>query len=270
VRRGVFAAIFVVALVGGGGAALLRPDLIQRLSGAEVSRTPPSTGIQRSEAVVTPVDVAFDIGAIVDEPAAADSASAPPAPAGAAAEIVVSANPNAAEAATTAPPPAQSASQTAPEAEAMPAPAPTRVVRTGFLSVSASPGAEVHVDGVYRGDVPPALRLELAAGNHSIECRRPRHEAYRESLRIVPGELSTRSVTLKKLKGTVSLTTQAGAEVYVDGKLLGVTPFRQPLELDSGQHVISIKKPGFNTWSSQVSVQPKETLPLRITLSPRY
>jgi serine/threonine protein kinase len=266
VRRGVIAATFLATIIGIGATALLRPDIIQRVSGAEISAAPPETSVQRSEAVVTPVDGVFDIGALVDETATADSANASPSPTGA------TSNPAAVAAAETVPPPTSTSAQseTKPEAKPNPTPTATRVVRTGFLSVSANPGAEVYVDGVYRGDAPPSLRLELVAGNHTLECRRPRHESYRESLRVVPGELSTRSVTLKKLKGIVSLTTQEGAEVYIDGRLLGVTPLQRPIEVDAGKHVISIKKPGFNTWTSQVSVQSKETLPLRITLSPRY
>jgi hypothetical protein len=147
---------------------------------------------------------------------------------------------------------------------------PAAVVRKGFLSVNASPGAEVYVDGVYRGDAPPALRLELASGPHTLECRRPRHETYREALRITTGELSRRSVILKKLMGIISLTTQDGAEVYIDGKLVGVTPMHGGIELAVGEHQMTIKKNGFNAWNSRVTIQPNKNLPLHITLSRRY
>jgi serine/threonine-protein kinase len=240
---------------------LLRPDLIERFSGTEVNGSPPTNGIQRSEAVVTPVDATFDLGTLVEM----DSARAPAgAPAGASAESVRAARPPE----TTAPAPVPPATQPPPEPAARPEPEP--VVRMGYLSVNAEPGAEIYIDGVYRGDAPPALRLKLVAGNHTLECRRPGHESYSESLRIVTGELSRRSVTLRKFKGMLSVTTQEGAQIYVDGKLIGVTPLRRPLDIDAGDHMVTIKKPGFNTWSSQVTVRPKETFPLHITLSPRY
>jgi serine/threonine protein kinase len=143
-------------------------------------------------------------------------------------------------------------------------------VRSGYLKIEARPSAEIHIDGVYKGDTPPAISLELPAGEHRVECRHPRYETYTEVLKITSGEMSRRNITLRTLKGIISLTTQEGAEVYIDGRLFGVTPMRKPIELDAGPHMVTLKKPGFFTWSSEVTVEPKKTLPLRITLSPSY
>jgi serine/threonine protein kinase len=158
-----------------------------------------------------------------------------------------------------------------PVQEAVPIQEPPKAPpRMGFLKIEAHPSAEVYVDGVYKGDTPPAMSLKLIAGEHKVECRHPRYEDYREVLRIVNGELSRRVITLKKLRGTLSLVTQEGAELYIDGKLIGVTPMREPIDLDSGPHMVTLKKSGYHTWSSEVTVEPKKTLPLKITLSPRY
>jgi len=147
-----------------------------------------------------------------------------------------------------------------------PAPKP----RLGYLSINARPGAEVYVDGVYKGDTPPPLSLKLTGGDHKVECRHPRYENYVENLKITTGELSRRDVTLKKLMGVISLATQEGAELYVDGVLVGSTPFKKPIELDAGPHMLTLKKEGFYTWNSNVTVEPKRVMPLKITLSPKY
>ncbi len=163
--------------------------------------------------------------------------------------------------------------QETPRQEPVPVPEkekPKPAPRMGYLRIEARPGAEIYVDGVYKGDTPPELSLKLNAGAHKIECRHPRYEDYIEVLKIVNGELSRRNVTLRTLKGIVSLATQEGAELYIDGKLVGVTPIRKPIELDSGPHMVTLKKTGFFTWSSEVTIEPKKTLPLHITLSPRY
>ncbi len=264
-RRGIVAAAIALVLVGGSAAGVFRPDLLQRFTGAEVGSIPPASRIQRSEAVLMPVDHAFDLKALVDATvaAAAESTTTAGTPAGASAESSVGT------------PPAQNVAATAavteePVASEPAAPAPRRVARTGYLTINASPGAEVYVDGVYRGDTPPALRLELTAGSHTLECRRARSETYRESLSITRGELSRRNVIMKTLKGVIHLTTQAGAQVFIDGKLLGVTPFRRPLEVTAGSHQVTIRKVGFNAWSSQISVEARQTLPLNITLSRKY
>ncbi len=141
---------------------------------------------------------------------------------------------------------------------------------TGFLLVDAGTTAELWVDGVYRGDVPPAQRMELPAGRHEVECRRPGYVPYRETIRIVTGELSQRHVTLQRQHGRVVLVTEPGATLFVDGRPAGVTPLAAPIELEAGVHTLTLRKGGFHTWHSSVTVQPDETMTLRIALSPRY
>jgi len=126
----------------------------------------------------------------------------------------------------------------------------------------------VWIDGIYKGDAP--VRMTLRAGRHKVEFRHPRYHTYSEDLKITNGELSRRNVTLKKLTGIVSLATIEGAEFYVDGKLFGLTPILKHIKLDAGPHTLTIKKQGYFTWSNEVTVEPGQTLPLKITLSPQY
>jgi serine/threonine-protein kinase len=142
--------------------------------------------------------------------------------------------------------------------------------REGYLMITMEPEGQVYVNGVYRGLANPKLRLTLNAGMNNIECRADQHDRYQESLRIIAGETSSRTVILHKFKGTISLATQEGAEFYVDGNLIGVTPLLRPIEVDAGRHTLTIKKANHYTWTSEVTVEPNATLPLRITLSPRY
>jgi len=142
--------------------------------------------------------------------------------------------------------------------------------REGYLSLTADPSCEVYVNGTYRGDASPTLRLTLPAGRQTVECRHPKCEPYFETLTIVSGELSRRTVTLQRLRGIISLATTEGAELYIDGRLIGVTPILRPIEVDAGTHTVTIKKSNFYAWTSEVVVESNETLPLRITLSPRY
>jgi serine/threonine protein kinase len=145
-----------------------------------------------------------------------------------------------------------------------------RPKRDGYLTLEVEPLAQVYVNGTYRGDASPTLRLTLPAGAQTIECRYPKHEPYTETLRIVAGEMSRRTIILKKLKGVISLSTQEGAEFFVDGEFIGTTPIRRPIEVPAGTHALMIKKLNYFTWTSEVMIEANETLPLHITLSPRY
>jgi serine/threonine-protein kinase len=142
--------------------------------------------------------------------------------------------------------------------------------REGYLLLNVEPYAQVYINGVYRGDASPTLRLTLPANLVSVECRAENRESYLESIRIVPGELSRRTIELKKRVGIISLATTEGAELYIDGQLFGITPILRPIEVPAGVHTLMLKKDRYYTWSSQVTVEANGTLPLRITLSPRY
>lgn len=142
--------------------------------------------------------------------------------------------------------------------------------KKGWLSITALPTAEIHIDGRYIGDTPPTLSIELASGFHKLECKQPMHEPYIEEIKIINGELSQRNVTLKKLRGQISLAASEGAEVYVDGTLIGITPIMEPITVDAGRHQLILKKAGFNTWSSEVHIQANDLMHLKIVLSPKY
>ncbi|MEJ2719578.1 MAG: protein kinase [bacterium] len=146
---------------------------------------------------------------------------------------------------------------------------PAEVIRLGWLAVSSEPPAEVYIDGLYIGDTP-ATRVEVTAGSHTLECRAPMHEPYRETIRIVTGELSSRNIVLARLVGRVSLSTIEGAEVFVDGVLKGTTPLAGPIELFVGRHQITVKKAGYHVWNNEISLDADQLLPLKITLSPIY
>jgi tRNA A-37 threonylcarbamoyl transferase component Bud32/outer membrane biosynthesis protein TonB len=165
------------------------------------------------------------------------------------------------------PRPATAQKTAAPEPEE----APTRVkVRKGWLSVTATPSAEIYINGAFRGMTPPALNVELPRGSHRLECRMAGYISYTETVHITADELSSRNIVLKKPRGWLSMSTTAGAEVSVDGSFVGVTPLGKALKLDAGTHQVTLKKAGFNVWNNQITIIADETLLLRIMLSPLY
>jgi serine/threonine protein kinase len=260
------AALAVFALVAAASVAVVvKPELLDYV------RTPnqatPTTGTQESTLGGSDA-FPFNVTDLIGEEASSDSAaSSPTESVNVSAPLQMSGNMTGA---FTPPPAGDSSPNVEPEVQEKPVDPPRAPERLGYLNIDARPGAEIYIDDVYQGDTPPGMKLTLRAGAHKIECRHPRYEDYKEVLKIVNGELSRRNVTLKKLRGSVSVATQEGAEVYVDGKLVGVTPMRKPIELDSGPHMVTLKKSGYFTWSSEVTVESKKTLPLKITLSPRY
>jgi class 3 adenylate cyclase len=67
----------------------------------------------------------------------------------------------------------------------------------------------------------------------------------------------------------LSVVTEAGAEVHLDGKLLGRAPAVRDLAIAPGSHRLRIVHPSFESYDETVSVAPGEMLRLKIALKPR-
>ena len=150
----------------------------------------------------------------------------------------------------------------------------------GRLLVRSSPaGARVFVDGHEYGKTPLAVR-DLGRGAHRVRVVR---EGYgTEERRIVltatrPAQSMTvplerdRAQIAQSRKATSDSRTETpgtagrfagpltidsrptGANVFLDGKLVGTTPLQLP-EVSAGEHAVRLEHDGFRLWSSSVRV----------------
>jgi hypothetical protein len=136
---------------------------------------------------------------------------------------------------------------------------PRPVSALGYLLI-CDPGRCTSPD--HRGEAAPTLRLTLPVGLLS-ECRATGYESYLESMSVTEDEMSQRNITLRKQMGIISLATTEGAQFYVDEELMGTTPIMHPISVAAGTHTLTLKKDGFFTWSSNVTVDANATDALR-------
>jgi serine/threonine-protein kinase len=232
-----------------GDAGAFDPAGMLSLADSSATRnTEPDSSVTPRDSAVTSAPIA-DVALRAAEPEADKHAAAPA---------------DTATATPATPPAPAKVAKTKPRGEA------DRPLREGYLVINCDPDAQVYINGIFRGDAAPALRLTLPVGMFSLECRANGHESYLESMRVTADELSQRNITLKKEMGIISLATTEGAELYVDGNLIGVTPIMHPINLAAGVHTLTLKKDRYFTWTSDVTVTSNATLPLHITLSPRF
>lgn len=125
----------------------------------------------------------------------------------------------------------------------------------GVLALTSSPaGAMVSVDGEYRGRTPLDLSLTPGA-EHTIQLSKLGHEGASRTVAVESGEEQALRVALKAQTGEVDLVTKpADAEVFVDGVSRG--PASQRLVLSAVEHVIEVRKPGFQTFRTAVTPRP--------------
>jgi formylglycine-generating enzyme required for sulfatase activity len=134
----------------------------------------------------------------------------------------------------------------------------------GLLTIVTNPqmgNLEVDVDAE-GARLLGADSLELAAGTHRLELRAPRFLPLVEEVEVFgEGKEQSLSVQLTPDWAPVTLTTTpAGAEVQVDGDVVGVTPLI--LELTQGERVVDVRLAGFNAWQQSIEVTANEPLTL--------
>jgi hypothetical protein len=124
------------------------------------------------------------------------------------------------------------------------------------LYVSSQPGeADVYVNGTYIGRTGPALEvLSLTPGRYELEWRK---EGFLPSFDVVTAKDDRIDFAHALLQptstGGVHVTSRPAARVYVDNRLIGTTPLTE--QVSPGQHSLRLERPGFESETTQVTVQ---------------
>jgi len=138
------------------------------------------------------------------------------------------------------------------------------------ITVSSEPsGAEVFVDGARLGSTP--VTLELEAGERQVGLRLRGHNEWRDTVTVLANRAQTLPpVTLTLADGRVELVTDpVGAAVSVDGAFRGQTPVT--LRLSPGRpHSISLSKPGFESFTRELSVEAGSAQRLSLQLTAQF
>jgi serine/threonine-protein kinase len=147
--------------------------------------------------------------------------------------------------------------------------------RGRMLVRSVPSGARVMISGRLRGTTPAAIR-DLPFGTYNVTVSREGYQSRVQRVtvsRTVPArditvelrpDLSTASGSA--VTGAMMIETRpAGAEVRLDGRLLGTTPMRVP-GLSPGTHTIQLDLAGHKSVSTTVAVRAGQLVPVRVSL----
>ncbi|MCU0631585.1 MAG: PEGA domain-containing protein [Methanolinea sp.] len=145
----------------------------------------------------------------------------------------------------------------------------------GTLQIKSSPGgADVYVDGIYRGSTATTVG-NLAAGSHFVLLKLVGYEDWSGIVNVRPNQVTFVDMPLQvqtSMKtGFINIdSTPPGASVYVDGVYQGVTQAGNPLDLTGispGEHVLTFKLENYQEYSTRVQVQAGKTASVRASLT---
>ncbi len=132
---------------------------------------------------------------------------------------------------------------------------------TGYLTVTSSPsGADVYVDGSYRGYTPMTVG-NLVVGAHTLELRLAGYQKSTQTFQIYSGQTTTKNVILSPSTPTTgSVAVQSypsGASIYLDGNYQGNTYANDYFDIvgvATGTHSLMLRKPGYYDYTTTISV----------------
>lgn len=131
----------------------------------------------------------------------------------------------------------------------------------GSISIISAPmGADVQIDGEFRGRTPLTVS-GLTAGRHQVALDLPGYVRHTTSVDIQTGVMTyidpalTRSASV----GYISVVSNpAGAFVYVDDTYRGVTPVT--VAVTTGTRRVELDRSGYADWSSSIQVTSGTTV----------
>jgi formylglycine-generating enzyme required for sulfatase activity len=133
---------------------------------------------------------------------------------------------------------------------------PVRLVPAdGRVQLTTVPAdAAVSVDGTFRGRTP--LQLRLAPGRaHEIAITKPGYETVRRELSVAADSGRALEIELVAELGEVDVQSNpANAEIWVDERLVGMTPTR--LNLLAVDHKLEVRLAGYAPQSIEITPRP--------------
>jgi len=141
-------------------------------------------------------------------------------------------------------------------------------VTTGRLEVRSEPsGAQVYINGAYRGKTP--LVLTLDPGVYDLRLVLPGYAEYRERVRVRPGETTVVTARLVPEEARLEVITNVRARVFLDGYELGWTKGgRLVATVKSGYRWLVVLAPGYEPYVERIDLPPGGTRVVRVTLKP--
>jgi len=140
--------------------------------------------------------------------------------------------------------------------EKLPGVASLRVHQEGHSSVEIQ-GARIHIDGEEVG-MTPIQELKLKPGRRSVEIFAENYQDLKTQVDVEGcGVSQALQFALLPAWGDVTIGSMPeGAEVKIDGKLVGETPLK--LQLLPGTYSVEVSANRYKTWRTQLSVKANQ------------
>lgn len=134
---------------------------------------------------------------------------------------------------------------------------PAAKVAARVMVTSPTIGAQVSLDGSNGSEAP--FIGEVKPGKHTVEVVAKGHDPEKREIQVVEGGLVALDLALKERPALLAVDAPSGAEISVDGRVIGFAPLNEPVSLSHGRHFVAVMKNGAVAWTRDVDLTRGET-----------
>ncbi|MEQ9496882.1 MAG: PEGA domain-containing protein [Deltaproteobacteria bacterium] len=139
------------------------------------------------------------------------------------------------------------------------------------LYVKSDPtGADIYLDDRntgLQGQTP--FRFKVTPGPHVLYIDLNGYEPIKREFVMPDDKPLELDFKMKKLENVGFLDIQVsedGARIFVDGAIIGLSPYKQKKAVEAGEHQVQVELLGYDRWSGKVTVLRDQTLPVNVEL----
>lgn len=141
------------------------------------------------------------------------------------------------------------------------------------LTVRTAPsGADIYIDDMSKllGQTP--LEIRLSPGEHKIVIQKNGFESVERVFQMPDDRPSDLAYALEKVKNFGGMTVESnvnGAQIFLDGKILALTPYNTTKLVTQGTHQVTVQRDGYYLYQADVTIQKGKLTTIKADLPER-
>ena len=137
---------------------------------------------------------------------------------------------------------------------------PVEKSRPGKLLVRCDPWAYIYLNESKVDSTPLNDPIILSPSTYTLKLMHPDYPVFTQIITIEEDTLLEIKVDLDTLMGYLRCNVYPWAEVFIDEKQIGQTPFTEPIKISAGEHLLTISNPKYEDYKEHIRILKNDTL----------
>ncbi len=129
--------------------------------------------------------------------------------------------------------------------------------RGGLKIYSNPPEAQIFIDGENYGKTPKVIK-DISVGEHVVLLKLNDYDNFNKTVKVEYNQFGKVNGVLKKMGRLDIQSTPGGADIYINDKLYGQTPYHERT-FAKGTYIVVLKKEGYVNYKSKIKVESEKT-----------